>query len=478
MDFDSEEEYYYYSSDEDDDAFQATTENQEEKYSASSPFGSKSKTKKEKDAMDISSDETNTEDEISEASPSKRSRSHSANLYNSPKRKTTSTHDRDTRNSFSTLSSSSSSSSSASKKKALINRQNSNDEYSIWNMDELRTECERWVNDLAELINVDKEAATIMLRTYKWNKESLVDAFYSDAGRTLKKCGLSHRMMELLGWTEDENSSKSQKSESKSSSTTSSTDQTYTVNNRKILKECEICGDEDLDIETECYALGCGHYFCLDCWKQYLTQAIRSGPRCVSATCPKCECDARVDDKVYRDILLPATRKKSSMDTSTALSLVSAQDRDVWDRYTRYSFNNFVIANKRLKWCPGRNCDHIIYASGAVRDVFCQHCGYSCCFKCGHNEAHLPVRCEYLAKWMEKCRNESETANYILSHTKPCPKCGTRIEKNQGCNHMACTQCKYDFCWICMGAWADHGMKTGGYYKCNKYVEESTENKS
>lgn len=25
------------------------------------------------------------------------------------------------------------------------------------------------------------------------------------------------------------------------------------------------------------------------------------------------------------------------------------------------------------------------------------------------------------------------------------------------------------FCWICMGSWADHGANTGGYYKCNRY---------
>ena len=34
---------------------------------------------------------------------------------------------------------------------------------------------------------------------------------------------------------------------------------------------------------------------------------------------------------------------------------------------------------------------------------------------------------------------------------------------------MSCTQCKYEFCWMCMGAWTDHGQNTGGYYKCNKF---------
>ena len=28
---------------------------------------------------------------------------------------------------------------------------------------------------------------------------------------------------------------------------------------------------------------------------------------------------------------------------------------------------------------------------------------------------------------------------------------------------------QYEFCWICMGSWTEHGAGSGGYYKCNKY---------
>jgi hypothetical protein len=28
---------------------------------------------------------------------------------------------------------------------------------------------------------------------------------------------------------------------------------------------------------------------------------------------------------------------------------------------------------------------------------------------------------------------------------------------------------QYEFCWICMGNWTEHGAGSGGYYKCNKY---------
>jgi ariadne-1 len=36
--------------------------------------------------------------------------------------------------------------------------------------------------------------------------------------------------------------------------------------------------------------------------------------------------------------------------------------------------------------------------------------------------------------------------------------------------HMTCSQCRHEFCWLCLGAWAEHGERTGGFYQCNKWV--------
>ncbi|XP_058005515.1 probable E3 ubiquitin-protein ligase ARI8 [Hevea brasiliensis] len=58
----------------------------------------------------------------------------------------------------------------------------------------------------------------------------------------------------------------------------------------------------------------------------------------------------------------------------------------------------------------------------------------------------------------------------ILANSKPCPKGKRPIEKNQGCMHITCTPpCKFEFCWLCLGAWSDHGERTGGFYACNRY---------
>src|SRR5687767_9477838 len=70
---------------------------------------------------------------------------------------------------------------------------------------------------------------------------------------------------------------------------------------------------------------------------------------------------------------------------------------------------------------------------------------------------------------MGKCQNELDTTSWILANIKSCPKCVSRIEKNQGCNHMTCQRYKFKFCWICMSDWYNYGANTRDYYKCNKY---------
>lgn len=126
-----------------------------------------------------------------------------------------------------------------------------------------------------------------------------------------------------------------------------------------------------------------------------------------------------------------------------------------------------------LRWCTAPRCDRIIRVFGAgVSTVNCA-CGYQFCFQC-NEESHAPCSCTNLQEWLDKCRNESETAHWIIANTKVCPKCRVRIEKNQGCNHMTCSSCKHEFCWVCDGSWAEHGNHTGGFYKCNKFDPKAT----
>ena len=140
---------------------------------------------------------------------------------------------------------------------------------------------------------------------------------------------------------------------------------------------------------------------------------------------------------------------------------------------------SFTDDNKDVRWCPFRGCEYasnkLNYSTGSVVNCVCD---YSYCFKCGQ-EQHRPADCDMFKQWEMKNSSESENINWILANCKNCPnpKCGRPIEKNQGCNHIQCKMCMKDFCWLCLGDWKDHNSSTGGYYKCNKFVEDKTENK-
>ena len=47
------------------------------------------------------------------------------------------------------------------------------------------------------------------------------------------------------------------------------------------------------------------------------------------------------------------------------------------------------------------------------------------------------------------------TRRWIVQNSKKCPQCSCRIEKADGCDHMTCAQCRYEFCWSCL---ADYNL--------------------
>ena len=215
---------------------------------------------------------------------------------------------------------------------------------------------------------------------------------------------------------------------------------------------CEICF-EDVSPDNS-FSLGCQHRFCRLCWHGYLANEVSEGTRCVFSACPAQGCKEVVTEDVFVQILN------------------GDSDEQQLTRYRKFLLDAFVDTNKCMRWCPSPFCTNALSAPSHTTSVRCR-CGCAFCFHCGE-PAHEPINCAMLTKWLDKCQNESETANWILSHTKRCPKCQTRIEKNQGCNHMTCRAagCGHEFCWICMGPWSEHGTDTGGYYKCNRFVQK------
>ena len=57
---------------------------------------------------------------------------------------------------------------------------------------------------------------------------------------------------------------------------------------------------------------------------------------------------------------------------------------------------------------------------------------------------------------------------------KKCPKCSIITEKNNGCNHITCTKCGYQWCWLCNEEYnANHFL--GGKCKGFQYFQPKSE---
>ncbi|CAH8581551.1 unnamed protein product [Heterobilharzia americana] len=193
--------------------------------------------------------------------------------------------------------------------------------------------------------------------------------------------------------------------------------------------------------------LSCGHRFCRDCWCSYLTVKIEEGLS-IDIKCMSVGCNVLV----IEDFLL--TLLKNS---------------PVKDKYLNLLFQRMVESHPSLRFCVGFNCPVLICSleEPKARRVRCERCHSEFCFMC--SEAyHAPTSCATLKHWLVKCRDDSGTANYMTAHTKDCPSCHVCIEKNEGCNHMKCSICHYEFCWVCLGVWKSHDAE---YYFCSKYQE-------
>jgi len=225
------------------------------------------------------------------------------------------------------------------------------------------------------------------------------------------------------------------------------TQEAVKANNNPETHYCQICYQQ-LD-KSVFIGLKCGHKFCENCWKSYLKVSVESGNlRMVFFKCPEQECNIIIDNSLFKKFLT----------------------KGEFSRYRHFLLKNYTDDCKAIKWCPQKGCENFAMNPSLIKiPIFCK-CGNVFCFGCGESW-HDPMTCEITRQWKDKNTGEEENAKWILVNTKICPGCHKHIEKNQGCNHMTCKLCKHEFCWICMGKWSEHGEKTGGYYKCQIYLD-------
>ncbi|XP_044741189.1 potential E3 ubiquitin-protein ligase ariadne-2-like isoform X2 [Chrysoperla carnea] len=303
-------------------------------------------------------------------------------------------------------------------------------------------EVERLLNESVEILSnnlqITPSLAKVLLHAHGWQTQEVL-LKYRDNSKLLNgiRRGLGAQMKPS---TTVPNSA----SPSCSLSTTSAAVKNNASSSSQQV-QCPVCMVAHLP-EKFC-GLPCGHAFCTECWAMHFEVQIMQGIS-TDICCMATDCDVLVPEDLVLSFLMPRPALRN--------------------RYQQFAFQDYVRSHPQLRFCPGPNCPLVLRAKEPrAKRATCSQCKTTLCFKCG-TDYHAPTDCGIIKKWLTKCADDSETANYISAHTKDCPKCHICIEKNGGCNHMQCYNCKYDFCWMCLGDWKAHGSE---YYECSRYKE-------
>ena len=224
---------------------------------------------------------------------------------------------------------------------------------------------------------------------------------------------------------------------------------------------CVICCNDAPDLQT--LSLDCEHVYCSVCWSDYVTSKIKDESehtiRCMAEGCALV-----ASDNFIHSILVP--------DTGAPIGdpQVEEQNLRTWARFQELLVRHFVACNANLKFCPYPSCTNTVSCPSAasksslasvVPTVSCGARGiggdsdnsapltqsqqfglglqgkeHKFCFGCPIETDHRPVVCGVAKMWLKKCRDDSETANWIKSNTKECGNCQSTIEKNGGCKYV------------------------------------------
>ncbi|RLV94696.1 E3 ubiquitin-protein ligase dbl4 [Spathaspora sp. JA1] len=292
------------------------------------------------------------------------------------------------------------------------------------------------------LTNCSEDELLVLLQVKGWETEEVLNEYFDDREKLYKQCGLP-----LVG-------------------------------GHNTLKEvsnftCFVCCD-DYDT-TWVYSLNCHHTYCINCYHSYIINSLINNSCGGLISCMEPDCKLTIPPRDIGEIysIIEHEPIKYKILKENPLLLANAKD--------------IVYSKLEYKWCPSTDCNNFAELVGQYNDeeeekvkestdisrvpiVSCGD-GHEFCFECNF-ENHLPCPCWLVKRWIKKCNDDSETANWIDANTHGCPKCQSAIEKNGGCNHMTCKKCKFEFCWICFGNWTDH---RNDYYSCNKFRSERVE---
>ena len=206
-----------------------------------------------------------------------------------------------------------------------------------------------------------------ILKFYRWNTEKVLQD-YGDLGLDgiLKKVGL------LIDDKHDQN---------------------------QQIGLCESCYEDDVELVK--YDI-CGHQYCANCWKEYITSQINQGNshyiHCMSFGC------------------------KAILGEEFLMPFIEQQNATIL-HFTKSKLDMYVAQHYRLKWCPNPHCGSCIkkLCDEDLHYVKCV-CGSEFCFQCVQ-EPHFPATCKMYQEFLKIAKDTSKTVQLIKDTSRQCPSC-------------------------------------------------------
>ena len=217
-------------------------------------------------------------------------------------------------------------------------------------------------------------------------------------------------------------------------------------NNYGNLKECGICGEKIDYTDSYKVKISCGHTFCLDCWENYLQEKINN-LNVAKISCMQHGCSVVLSKDFIKKIL---------------------NNNDILiKKYEKFvKRQNLLMSNKNIKFCPIPDCDG--YAEKKDNKYVKCNFGHDFCFNC-LKQPHGTKDCEEIID-----ADFEEWKKHKI--VKRCPSCKIWTEKNEGCNHMTCVECKLQWCWLCQKEY-QYGHYDSGSCRGLQFEKEQDEEK-
>jgi hypothetical protein len=147
--------------------------------------------------------------------------------------------------------------------------------------------------------------------------------------------------------------------------------------------------------------------------------------------CPELQCGIQYSYETIKQILIVNKNEK------------------LLERYERFLIQHQLEQMNEFIWCSNPKCQMGQLNDGGEFNniVTCIYCHKKTCF-IHKTKWHEGLTCEeYDAQTNSDLK---QSLKWLNQNTKTCPNCPYQIEKNNGCDHMTCIKCQYEFCWSCL----------------------------